>query len=86
MSILRAPDAAEPVTVQISSALSRIMDGALLDPANVWVAVKVPAFANLGTSLVLIETLPEPVIVVKLIPVPAETLVTGLFHAKVLPV
>jgi hypothetical protein len=62
------------------------MDGTLLDPANVCVAVKVPAFANLGTTVVSIATLPVPVIVVKLIPVPAETLVTGLSHAKALPV
>jgi hypothetical protein len=62
------------------------MDGTLLDPANVCVAVKVPAFANLGTSLVLIATLPVPVIVEKLIPVPAETLVTGLAQANALPV
>jgi hypothetical protein len=62
------------------------MHGTLLDPANVCVAVKVPAFANLGTSVMLIATLPVPVIVEKLIPVPAETLVTGLAQANPLPV
>jgi hypothetical protein len=66
--------------------LSKIIDGTLLDPANVCVAVKVPALANVATAVVSIATLPVPVIVVKLIPVPAETLVTGLDHAKALPV
>jgi hypothetical protein len=62
------------------------MDGALLDPANVCVAVKVPAFANLGTTVMSIATLPVLVIAVKSIPVPAETLVTGLAQANALPV
>jgi len=62
------------------------MDGTLLDPANVCVAVKVPALANVATAVVSTATLPVPVIVVKLIPVPAETLVTGLAQAKALPV
>jgi hypothetical protein len=61
-------------------------DATLLEPLKVWVAVKVPAFANLGTTAVSIATLPVLVIAVKLIPVPAETLVTGLDQANALPV
>jgi hypothetical protein len=74
------------LTVQVSSALFSASDAALDEPEKVWVAVNVPALANLGTTVVSIATEPEAVMVVKDIPAPAATLVTGFDHWKALPV
>jgi hypothetical protein len=61
-------------------------EAALDEPEKVWVAVNVPALANLGTTAVSIATEPEAVIVENDIPVPADTLVTGFDHWNALPV